>query len=222
MKKKIEVSRLAQAMVRDDVLVLDAEMVSITHPDIISICIVSSKSREVLLDSLVSTDFELCPKAQLVHKIKSDELEGAPRFSDIWRKIEALRKGRKLTSFMTSADYNAIEFSLTHCPTIEESNFSDVDVCENPLLKYMVNLPEDSRRFTAHLVDNIKSECIQNMYCEMYGSSNSYRTASLKSAIQKLNIKVDGTLHTARTDALAAAELLRNMADFESRSMERG
>lgn len=220
MNKKIKVSRAAQAMVRDDTLVLDAEMVSISQPDIISICIVSSKSREVLFDSLVSTDFELCPKAQNVHKITHDDLIGAPNFFEVWREIEDLRNGRKITSFMTSADFSAIEFSLTHSSQIEGSCFLDIEVSENPLLAYMVDPPEDIEKLAVNLHDDVKADCIQQMFCNMYGSNNSYRTASLKSAIQKLNIKVDGALHTARTDALAATDLLRCMADYESRLIQ--
>ncbi len=212
--KKLQISKIAQAMIQEDTLVIDAEMASSKEPSIISLCVMSSKTGEVLLDTLVATKFEISEEAFRVHKIKQEDLENAPSFSDVWKQLESLRSGRKISSFMNTADFEAIEFTLAHEPENLLTDLKDVDIYPNPLAQYGI---DDVHPVSADLKEDVKAHCIQDLYLKMYGTGNGKGLVSLKNAIKRIKAEFKGEAHQARTDTQAAVDILHHIAGFESR-----
>lgn len=214
--KKLEISRLAQAMIKEDVLVLDAEMTSRKQRSIINLSVVSSKTGTVLMDTLIASNFDISEEAFGVHGISNEELVTAPKFLDVWQELESIRDGRQLTSFMTEADFEAIEFTLAHEAGIQGCVLRDVDIFPNPLLRYMGNV----HPVAATLKKEVRGYCIQTLFTDMYGTRYGNKVG-LHTAVSKINSKYQGEAHTAKADALAAFEVLKHIANFESRMLRK-
>ncbi|CAH1598506.1 hypothetical protein THF1C08_50140 [Vibrio jasicida] len=214
--KKLEISRLAQTMIKEDVLVLDAEMTSRKQRSIISLSVVSSKTGTVLMDTLIASKFDISEEAFGVHGITNNDLVDAPTFLEVWRELELIRDGRQLTSFMTEADFDAIEFTLAHEAGVQESDLMDVDVYTNPLLQYIGN----AHPVAVSLKNEARGYCIQKLFTDMYGTRYGNKVG-LHAALSKINSNYQGAAHTAKADALAALKVLSYIAEFESRMLSK-
>lgn len=215
--RKLAASKTAQKMISEDVLVIDIEATGLDFPDAVSICVVSSATQEVLIDTLVKPTLGITSEAQRIHNISMTDLTDAPKFDEVWIELERIRSGRGLTSFMTDFDYHSICYSLSLIEDIEERSLSDVRI---DLADLDLGISFDDHRLSntqVTLHDDVQAPCILKLAVELLGGTNRFKSTSLATVTKRMGIDFRGRPHSAQADALAAADVLNNIADFEDR-----
>ena len=179
--------RISQNLIGEDVVVFDTETTGLHNPHILQITAISSKTKEVLVDTYVNTKAEIEEGAYNVHGISKEDICNAPTMLDVYNDLIAKLNGRKLTSYNTSFDFTALECSLKeHDKKLDKSILS------------MHCIMEISAWYHLRREDNYKD-----------------RIALHKSVMLSDDVVFKGEPHTSYADCMVAVDLLHYYTNYD-------
>jgi DNA polymerase-3 subunit epsilon len=141
---------------------------------------------KVALESLVKPSIKINPEAQWVHGISDADLADAPRWFNVWPRLEPLLAGR------TVGIYNA-DFDLR---LIQQTN-----------AKYRIRWSPENASFFCIM------KLYAQFHGEWNPKTRGYRYQSLEMAGRQCRIHLPGVLHQACQDSLLARAVLHHMAE---------
>jgi DNA polymerase-3 subunit epsilon len=104
-----EARRRAQQALRDGPLYLDTETTGLdSTAEIVEICILTARG-QVAFESLVRPDGGIPPGATAVHGITEDMVRGAPRWPEVWTRVERVLGHRRVGIYNASYDVRMVQ-----------------------------------------------------------------------------------------------------------------
>ncbi|MBK2341687.1 hypothetical protein IBE33_09210 [Francisella philomiragia] len=179
------VKKISANLIEEDVIIFDTETTGLSSPHILQITAISSKSKEVLIDTNVYTKKEIEKGAYDVHGISKEDIYNAPKFIDVYSELLSKLNGRKLTSYNTSFDFLALEYSL------EEHNY----ILDKNMLSH-------------HCIMQLSV----SFYAP---KNNYKGRFALYNAMIASNLVFQGEAHTSKADTLAALDLLHYYSSYD-------
>ena len=163
--------------------------------EIVEISVVDLKGN-VLLDSLVQPKYAIPEEATAVHGIFNEDVAGAPTFDNIVGSLDELFRGRLVVAYNLAYDLRLISQSLRH--------------------RRLSTRPFEEWGKIAYSTSWGPGLCVMRAYSHWHGEWNfakkGYRWHKLDKAARSLNVEFPQPQHRSKSDALATAGVLRELA----------
>ncbi|CAH0530723.1 3'-5' exonuclease DinG [Allocatenococcus thiocycli] len=185
--KKYKLVTEAKKYIENDLIVIDTETTDLDG-EVIQICAASSRSGEVIFESLVKSEKPITQGAFDKHGFSDEDIKDAPSFEQIATELGETIGHRKWASFNIQFDLDA-------------------------LLNSRHNKEADCYKW---ITENCSHYCLMKLAAEIYGSTNSYGSISLADAMHYSGSKWRGRAHDATADTLAATDVLKAIAKNDS------
>ena len=164
-------------------VILDTETTGLSNSDEAIQLSIIDMDGNILLNSYLNPSIEICPEAHRVHGITKKQLQSAPKFSDVYKKVYSLLLRRNVISYNAEFDRKILR------QTCNRYGFLEIEVTnwECAMKKY-------------------------SYFWGVRDGEGNYRPQSLTMACTQQGITPAGA-HHATKDCLLTLKLITKMAD---------